>query len=71
MPVHSPFNPSSLVPIVVILLVWVGMAIYCVNDLYQLNRRVLGFSKDVWAIIIVVVGIFGSVFYLFYGRDNS
>jgi hypothetical protein len=47
------------------------MAIYALNDLYQPNRRVQGFTKDVWAIIILLIGIVGAVAYLLYGRDNS
>ncbi len=71
MKVHGPLTPASLVLPLILLLVYVAFTVYCVNDLYQPNRRVLGFSKDIWAIIIVVVGIVGGVFYLIYGRDSS
>jgi len=71
MVVHGTFNPASLIGPALILLVWLGLAIYSINDLYQPDRQVLGFTKNVWALIIVFVGIIGSVFYLLlYGRDN-
>jgi hypothetical protein len=28
-------------------------------------------TKDVWALIILFIGIIGAVFYLLYGRDTS
>jgi hypothetical protein len=45
MVVHGPFNPVFLIGPALVLLVWVGLAIYCLNDLSQPNRRVLGFTK--------------------------
>jgi hypothetical protein len=71
MQMHGTFNPVDLIGPGLILLVWVGLAIYCINDLYQPSRRVLGFTKDIWALIILFVGILGAVFYLLYGRDTS
>jgi hypothetical protein len=71
MQVHGTFNPASLVGPALVLLVWVGLSIYCINDLYQPSRHVLGFTKDVWALIILFIGIIGAVCYLLYGRDTS
>lgn len=70
MPVHGTFNPASLIGPMLLLLVWLGLAIYCIYDLYQPDRHVLGFTKNVWALIIVFVGIIGAAFYLLYGRDT-
>lgn len=69
--VHPALTPASLIGPAIVLLAWVGLAIYCINDLYQPNRRVQGFSKDVWAIIILFIGIIGAFLYLTYGRDQS
>jgi phospholipase D-like protein len=71
MQVHGPFNPAFLIGPALVMLVWVGLAIYCINDLYRPDRRVLGFTKNVWALVIVFIGILGAVFYLLYGRDTS
>jgi hypothetical protein len=72
MHVHGPaLTPSSLIGPALVLLVWLGLSIYCINDLYQPSRRVLGFTKDIWALIILIIGIIGAVFYLVYGRDTS
>jgi hypothetical protein len=69
--VHPTLTPASLIGPAIVLLAWVGLAIYCINDLYRPNRRVQGFSKDVWAIIILFIGIIGAFLYLTFGRDQS
>jgi hypothetical protein len=63
MQVHGALN--------LVYLVWAGLAIYCIIDLYQPSRRVLGFTKNIWALIILFIGIIGAVSYLLYGRDTS
>jgi hypothetical protein len=55
---------------VAILLDLVGI-VYCLNDLYQPDRRVAGANKDVWAIIIVIGSVIGWIVYFNYGRDKD
>lgn len=62
--------PTQLAIIATLLVIDFGVIIYCLDDLYKPERRVNGYSKDVWALIIVFGNIFGLFFYLRYGREN-
>ncbi len=55
----------------VVLLLDVGVVVYCLNDLYKPERRVNGYSKDIWAIIIIIGGLIGWALYFLYGRIDS
>jgi hypothetical protein len=59
-----------LLPALAVLVVDVGMAIYCINDLYRPERRVMGGNKDLWALAIVLFSFFGILAYLSYGRER-
>lgn len=67
--------PSSPVVFVILFgvaaIIYVRLVTYCIDDLYKPERVVVGFSKDVWAIIIVLGSIAGIAAYLLYGRANS
>lgn len=70
---HASPLPMSLqvsFVLVAVLLDVAGM-VYCLNDLYQPDRRVNGATKDVWAVIIVIAGPIGWVLYFNYGRVSS
>jgi hypothetical protein len=55
--------------VVVVLVLDVAGIVYCLNDLYQPDRRVTG-AKDIWAIIIIIAGPIGWILYFSYGRVN-
>jgi len=57
-----------LIPLIVLQLVLMAFALY---DLSRPDRRVRGGSKVVWAIIIILGEIFGSLIYFFLGREES
>jgi hypothetical protein len=57
-----------LIPLIVLQLVLMAFALY---DLSRPDRRVRGGSKVVWAIIIILGEIFGSLIYFFLGREDS
>jgi hypothetical protein len=65
-----PFSLQLAIALVVLLLD-VGVVIYCLNDLYKPERRVNGYSKDIWAVIIIIGGLIGWALYFLYGRIDS
>jgi hypothetical protein len=69
-PVTPLSQPIQLAIVFTILVVDFGAIIYCLTDLYKPERRVNGYSKDVWALIILFGNIFGLFFYLRYGRET-
>lgn len=76
---HTPFSmalppaPVAFVVLVTIaaIVIYVRLLTFCIDDLYKPERIVNGFSKDIWAIIIVLGSIAGMAVYLLYGRANS
>jgi hypothetical protein len=66
----APPSAVILVPALALLVVDVGLAIYCINDLYKPERRVIGGNKDLWALAIVLFSFFGMLVYLYYGRES-
>jgi hypothetical protein len=75
MPLQRPFEPAqaflSLLVVVLVLAVHLVMATRALNDLWRADRRVRGYSKQVWAILITVVGIIGPAAYFWIGRDDA
>lgn len=72
----SAFNTSLppllvILPLIVFLIIYVRIVMYCLEDLYKPERRVSGFTKDVWAIIIVVGSVVGIMAYFLFGRENN
>lgn len=57
-----------LLPIIVI---QIGLTLFCLWDLTRPERRVRGDSKLMWGIIIVLVGTIGPLIYLFVGREDG
>ncbi|HVB65161.1 MAG TPA: PLD nuclease N-terminal domain-containing protein [Nitrolancea sp.] len=57
-----------LLPIAVIEL---GLIIFSLYDLTRPGRKVKGGNKIVWAIVIVVFNLLGSLLYLTVGREES
>lgn len=59
---------ALLAPIVLIQL---GLMVAALVDLERADRRVRGGSKLVWALIIVLVNIFGPIIYFLAGREEA
>ncbi len=57
----------ALIPLVLIDL---GMVIFCIVDLYRPERHVRGGNKLIWLLVIVLVSTFGWLAYLLFGREE-
>ena len=64
----NPLAGTLAVLLVFALYLWVVISI--LNDLYKPERRVTGFNKDTWAVIIVLFSIPGIVAYFTLGRQE-
>jgi hypothetical protein len=62
----TPFIPY-IIPFVLIDL---GLIIYALIDLFQKDRQVKGNNKLIWALVILFISTFGSIIYLFFGRED-
>ena len=63
-------NTTLLLALLPVVLIDVGMVIYCIVDLYKPDRRVRGNSKILWLLIILLVSTLGWVAYLLAGRED-
>jgi hypothetical protein len=54
---------------VAFLLIWFGLDLYALNDLLQPGRRVRGYDKNVWALVIVLGSFAGVAIYYAMGRE--
>ncbi|HEU5438343.1 MAG TPA: PLDc N-terminal domain-containing protein [Ktedonobacterales bacterium] len=63
-------DPKLLLALIPLVLIDLGMVIYCVVDLYRPDRRVRGGNKLVWLLVILLVSTFGWVIYLLVGREE-
>ena len=57
--------------VVPFLILQFGLMLYAAYDLFQEDRRVLGDSKILWALVILFVNVIGPLTYFFIGRDES
>ena len=57
-----------LAPLVVL---EVGLLVFALVDLLRPERRVVGGSKLVWALVIVLIGTIGPLVYLLAGRRET
>ncbi len=49
----------------------IGLMIFALYDLSRPGRKVKGDNKLVWAIVIIVFNLLGSLIYLLAGREES
>jgi hypothetical protein len=63
-------NTTLLLALLPLLLIDLGMVVYCIVDLYRPERRVRGNYKIVWLLIILLVSTLGWVAYLLAGRED-
>jgi len=68
----ASIDPATIALVLIpILVLQLGLLVYALYDLFQEDRRVLGDSKVMWALIVVLVNILGPLIYFFVGRDDS
>jgi hypothetical protein len=66
----STVNTTLLLALLPLVLIDLGMVIYCIVDLYRPDRRVRGDNKLLWLLIILLVSTLGWVAYLLAGREE-
>lgn len=64
-------SSSTLLLLLPIALIELGLLVYALVDLLRPERRVLGGSKLVWGLVIVLVGTIGPLLYLIVGRREA
>ena len=71
MTAHDLNQLGAALPVLIPLMIAeLALIIFCLVDLFRPERRVRGDSKLLWAIIILVIGTFGPLAYLFFGRKD-
>jgi len=54
-----------------IIAIEIGLMIFALYDLFRPERRVKGGNKIVWAVVILVFNLVGSLVYLLAGREDG
>jgi Phospholipase_D-nuclease N-terminal len=68
---YGPEPTQLIVVVVAVLLTHLALATRAPSDLSRPDRRVRLYTKQVWTIVIVLVGIVGPLFYLYAGREDD
>jgi TctA family transporter len=63
-------DTGILLAIIPLVLIDLGMVIYCIIDLFKPDRRVRGDNKLVWLLVILLVSTLGWIIYLLAGREE-
>ncbi len=63
-------DTGILLAIIPLVLIDLGMVIYCIVDLFKPDRRVKGNNKLVWLLVILLVSTLGWIIYLLAGREE-
>ena len=66
----STVNTTLLLALLPLVLIDVGIVVYCIVDLYRPERRVRGGNKIAWLLIILLVSTLGWLAYLLVGRED-
>ena len=68
----APLKPEQIIALLIpIVVIQLGLMIAALVDLERDERRVRGGSKLVWALVIVLVNIFGPILYFMVGREDA
>jgi hypothetical protein len=70
-PLAIQLSTSLLLILLPLVLIELGLVVFSLVDLFRPERRVVGNSKLVWVLIIVLVGTIGPIVYLLAGRKQS
>jgi hypothetical protein len=71
MPLTIQLSTSLALILLPLVLIELGLVLFSLVDLFRPERRVVGNSKVVWALIIVLVGTIGPIVYLLAGRKQT
>jgi hypothetical protein len=67
----STVDTTLLLALIPLVLLDLGMVIFCIVDLYKPDRRVRGGNKLVWLLVILLVSTLGWIIYLLAGREEA
>jgi hypothetical protein len=62
---------SLLLIVLPVVLIELGLVVFSLVDLFKPERRVVGDSKLLWVLVIVLVGTIGPIVYLLAGRKQT
>ncbi|HEV3310871.1 MAG TPA: PLD nuclease N-terminal domain-containing protein [Chloroflexota bacterium] len=71
LPLAIQLSTSLALILLPLVLIELGLVLFSLVDLFRPERRVVGNSKVVWALIIVLVGTIGPIVYLLAGRKQT
>jgi hypothetical protein len=71
LPLAIQLSTSLLLILLPLVLIELGLVVFSLVDLFRPERRVVGNSKLVWALVIVLIGTIGPIVYLLAGRKQS
>jgi hypothetical protein len=64
-------SASLLLILLPLVLIELGLVVFSLVDLFKPERRVIGNSKLVWALVILLVATIGPIVYLLAGRKQT
>jgi len=67
----TPVDLTLLLALLPLVLLDLGMVIFCIVDLYKPDRRVRGGNKLPWLLVILLVSTLGWIIYLLVGREEA
>jgi hypothetical protein len=62
---------TELLLLLPLALIELGLLVFALVDLFRPERRVVGNSKLVWALVILLIGTIGPLVYLLVGRRDA
>jgi hypothetical protein len=67
----ATIDTTLLLALLPLVLLDLGMVIFCIVDLYRPTRRVRGGNKLPWLLVILLVSTLGWIIYLLVGREED
>lgn len=69
---ESAMNTGTLLLLLApIIAIEIGLTIFALYDLSRPERKVMGGSKVVWVIVVLVFNLIGPLLYLLIGREDA
>ncbi len=63
-------HAQLLMVIIPVVIVGLGLMIFCLVDLLRPDRHVRGGDKRIWGAVILLGSTLGQLLYLLYGRED-